>query len=196
MNYVGTASQGSRPLCKIIFLILVSLLTIPAAHAQEAISSSLSVENGELVLNGNGLRKKAFISLYRCGLYLNQFSNDAAKIVTADEPMAIRILIESGFISSKKMQTAMAEGFNKSTGGNTAAIADKIEMFKSGFSDEIVKKDTFDLVYQPGKGVEVVKNGESKLTVDGLDFKQALFGIWLSDNPVQKSLKKALLGGV
>ena len=90
----------------------------------------------------------------------------------------------------------MTEGFNKSTGGKTAAIADKIEMFKSGFSDEIVKQDTFDLVYQPGEGVEVIKNGESKVTVDGLDFKQALFGIWLSDNPVQKSLKKALLGGV
>ena len=196
MKSVLSASQGSRLLCKIISLVLVSLLTLPAGHAQEAISPTLSVESGELALNGNGLRKKAFISLYRCGLYLNQSSNDAAKIVTADEPMAIRIVIESGFISSKKMQTAMADGFNKSTGRNTAAIADKIEMFKSGFSDEIVKQDTFDLIYRPGMGVEVVKNGESKVTVDGLDFKQALFGIWLSDNPVQKSLKKALLGGV
>jgi len=26
-------------------------------------------------------------------------------------------------------------------------------------------------------------------------FKQALFGIWISDKPVQKSLKKAMLGG-
>jgi hypothetical protein len=90
----------------------------------------------------------------------------------------------------------MAEGFNKSTGGDTDSIAEEIEQFKMGFSDEIVKRDTFDLVYQPGKGVEVIKNGESKVTVGDLTFKQALFGIWLSDDPVQKSLKKALLGGV
>lgn len=195
MNAVLSVSQGSRLLLKSIYFLLISLLTLPVAHAQEGISPTLTVDSGELVLNGDGLRKKAFVSLYRCGLYLEQSGSDAAAIISADAPMALRIVIQSRLISSKKMQTAMTDGFNKSTGGNTAAIADKIELFQSGFSDEIVKQDKFDLIYQPGNGVEVVKNGESKVTVGGLDFKQALFGIWLSDDPVQKSLKKALLGG-
>jgi hypothetical protein len=30
--------------------------------------------------------------------------------------------------------------------------------------------------------------------IAGLDFKQALYGIWLGNKPVQASLKKALLG--
>lgn len=196
MKVVFSVSQWPRLLSKCIYFAIISLLMLPVAQAQEGISPTLTVESGELVLNGNGMRKKAFISLYRCGLYLQQSGNDAAAIISEDAPMALRIVIESGFISSKKMQTAMTEGFNKSTGGNTAAIADEIELFKGGFSDEIVKRDTFDLVYRPGNGVEVIKNGESKVTVGGLDFKQALFGIWLSDDPVQKSLKKALLGGV
>lgn len=173
-------------------------MTLAAAQsclAQQDLPAALSVGSGELVLNGHGMRKKAFISLYRCGLYLEQPNQTAEAIVAADAAMAVRIVIESGFISSKKMQTAMADGFNKSTGGDTASIAEEIEQFKMGFSDEIVKRDTFDLVYQPGKGVEVIKNGESKVTVGDLTFKQALFGIWLSDDPVQKSLKKALLGG-
>jgi len=29
--------------------------------------------------------------------------------------------------------------------------------------------------------------------VQGLDFKKALFGIWLSDNPVQENLKNDML---
>jgi len=33
-----------------------------------------------------------------------------------------------------------------------------------------------------------------KVQVPGLAFKQALFGIWLSDDPVQDSLKEAMLG--
>jgi hypothetical protein len=30
--------------------------------------------------------------------------------------------------------------------------------------------------------------------IDGLDFKRALFGIWLGDKPVQKELKDKMLG--
>jgi hypothetical protein len=41
--------------------------------------------------------------------------------------------------------------------------------------------------------VQVLKNGESRANVSGLAFKQALFGIWLSDNPIQKLLKAAVL---
>jgi hypothetical protein len=169
--------------------------SIQSSQAQQSFPSTLSAGKGELFLNGSGVRKKAFISLYRCALYLDKTSQDAAAIVSSEAAMAIRIVIESGFISSKKMQTALTEGFKRSTGGDTLAIDDDIALFTGGFSEEIVKQDTFDLVYQPDNGVEVIKNGESKVNVGGLAFKQALFGIWLSDDPVQKSLKKALLSG-
>jgi hypothetical protein len=46
----------------------------------------------------------------------------------------------------------------------------------------------------PGKGVEVYINGEYASVTEGLAFKKALFGIYLSDKPAQKSLKKAMLG--
>ena len=52
----------------------------------------------------------------------------------------------------------------------------------------------FDLVYLPGEGVRVLKNGEQKDTVGGLEFKKALFGIWLSDKPAQEDLKEKMLG--
>ena len=48
--------------------------------------------------------------------------------------------------------------------------------------------------YEPGKGVSVIRNGTVKVTVEGLDFKKALFGIWLSDDPIQDSLKEEMLG--
>jgi hypothetical protein len=154
---------------------------------------TLEMQGQKLMLNGAGTRKKAFISLYKAGLYLLQTGQDAAAIIAADEAMSIRISIVSGLISSKKMSKAMADGFNKSTAGNTKPIESEIAAFQGGFSDEINKQDVFDLVYQPGTGVEVIKNGESKVVVAGLPFKQALFGIWLSEDPVQESLKKGLL---
>jgi len=46
----------------------------------------------------------------------------------------------------------------------------------------------------PGKGVEIYKNGQMISTIQGLEFKKALFGIWLCNKPAQESLKEAMLG--
>ncbi|HMP05316.1 MAG TPA: chalcone isomerase family protein, partial [Lacipirellulaceae bacterium] len=58
----------------------------------------------------------------------------------------------------------------------------------------IVKGDVFDLVYLPARGVTVLKNGQRVGAIQGLAFKQALFGIWLSNRPADESLRVALLG--
>ena len=42
--------------------------------------------------------------------------------------------------------------------------------------------------------MSVIRNGEVKVVVPGLAFKKALFGIWLSDDPVQDDLKEGMLG--
>jgi len=53
-------------------------------------------------LNGEGARNKAFISLHNAGLCLANAGQDAAAIIAADDTMAVRIAIVSGWISSKK----------------------------------------------------------------------------------------------
>jgi len=61
------------------------------------------------------------------------------------------------------------------------------------FEGEIVPGDTFRLIYLPGKGTQVWHNDRFKGAIEGHDFKRALFGIWLSENPAQESLKDELL---
>ena len=46
----------------------------------------------------------------------------------------------------------------------------------------------------PNEGVVVYKNGAKKGTIEGYDFKRALFGIWLCDKPADADLKSAMLG--
>ena len=41
----------------------------------------------------------------------------------------------------------------------------------------------------------VLKNKDLQELIPGLEFKKAFFGIFLSDNPIQKNLKNAMLGG-
>jgi len=182
----------------IIPLILTLIIMSPVCNAKEIegvnLPESLEVAKSKLILNGAGVRSKFFMDLYVGGLYLENKSNNPQEIIEGDEPMAIRLHIISSLITSKKMENATREGFENATKGNTEPIKIQIEEFISVFKEKIEEDDIFDLIYLPGKGLEVYKNRELKSRIEGLDFKQALFGIWLSEKPAQKSLKKEMLG--
>lgn len=181
-------------------ILLLSLLPFLTASAQVEINdvtlpAKLDKEGTALVLNGAGIRKKLFFKVYVGGLYLQEKTSDANKIINADAPMAIRLHITSGMVSSDNMSESTREGFEASTDGNTAPLQDRIDAFISNFSDdEIVENDIFDLYYVPGAGIKSYKNGKYVSTVKGFDFKKALFGIWLSDNPADEDLKEEMLG--
>jgi hypothetical protein len=166
-----------------------------SAYGLNGIPESLSVAGKNLVLNGSGTRSKFIISVYHAGLYLQKKSKDANHIIQANEPMAIRMSIISGFASAEKMKNALNQGFSNATNGNTAPIQPQIDqLIKAAFSGKVSKGDVFDLIYVPSGGTKVVKNGKALTVVKGLALKRALFGIWLSKKPAQSSLKGELLG--
>jgi hypothetical protein len=107
--------------------------------------------------------------------------------------MAIRLEITSGLVSQEKLVESLNEGFQNSTGGDPSAIRKEIEQFRKCFAAPIAKGDVFNLVFFPSRGVTVIKNGKPQGAVQGLAFKQALFGIWLSNKPADEDLKVALL---
>jgi hypothetical protein len=148
----------------------------------------------DLVLNGAGKRTKFPVGgVYVCGLYLMQKSSDAAKIIAGDEPMSVKLQITSSLVTPDRMKGAITEGLEKSTNGNMAPLKAKIDSFMNIFKNQ-VKGDTYDFSYVPGKGLEVFKNGAMSSVIEGLDFKKALYGIWLGDKPAQDDLKAKMLG--
>lgn len=155
----------------------------------------LQWQQHDWTLNGAGIRNKMFMDLYVASLYVAQPSTDGATIIAADEPMMIRLHITSSMITGKRMADSTRDGFVRATGGNLAPIEEDVNELIRAFGDDVNQGDVFDLVYEPDTGVTVYHNGVAKSNVSGLSFKQALFGIWLSDNPVQKSLRKAMLNG-
>jgi len=181
-----------------IFALSLALLVAPV-HAAKIegveIPETFSVDSNELMLNGVGVRSKFFIDLYVGSLYLKTKSENGNQIVDADEPMSIRLHIISSMITSDKMVAATKEGFENATGNNTQPIQSQIDSFIEIFKEQINENDIFDISYQPGKGIIISKNGELKDSIDGgMEFKKAVFGIWLSDSPAQESLKKEMLG--
>lgn len=184
---------------KTFLLSLVTLVSFSFGFSQTEVGgitfeNKQQIEGYNLVLNGAGVRDKLWIDLYAAGLYLSEKNYEAAEIIKADEPMAVRLHILSSLISSKKMIKAVEEGFEHATHGHNEPLKDRINQFIRFFENKIKKGDVFQMLYKPGIGVVSFKNGEKKGTVTGLDFKKALFGIWLSDKPADDDLKKAMLG--
>lgn len=148
-----------------------------------------------LQLNGAGGRSKMWMEVYVQALYLSQLTQDPQFIIDSDTEMAIRIEITSSMVSSNKLTKAMNTGFEKSAGAQLEQLRPRIEQLKSYLSDAITEKDVFVLAYNPlDQNVYVSKNEVVKGKIPGFDFKKALFGIWLSDKPVDETLKKHLLG--
>ncbi|KAF2333249.1 chalcone isomerase family protein [Flavobacterium daemonense] len=155
----------------------------------------IEIQNKTMQLNGAGGRSKMWLEVYVQALYLSQLSQDPKFIIDSDTEMAVRIEITSSMVSSNKLTKAMNTGFEKSAGSNLEALRPRIEQFKTLLSDPITEKDVFILFYNPlDQTVNVIKNDVPKGKIPGFDFKQALFGIWLSDKPVDETLKKHLLG--
>lgn len=184
---------------KKIIIVLIALMSAGLTSAQTEVGgvklpNSETFQDQTLTLNGAGVREKLWIDLYAGGLYLPKKSSDASAIISGNEPMSIKLHIVSKLITSDKMMDAVSEGFENSTNGNTKPLAPKIEKFQSFFLDEIKKNDVFDIVYLPSKGVMVFKNDKELGIIDGMDFKKALFGIWLSNKPADDDLKEAMLG--
>ncbi len=184
---------------KKLFTIFIGLAMVCITQAQTKVGSvtlpnTETFGNYELVLNGAGVREKLWIDLYAAGLYLQEKSSNAKAILEADKPMSVKLHIVSSLINSKKMISAIEDGFENSTNGNVKPYREKIDQFIAFFKEEIKKGDIYDITYQPGKGVVSYKNGQEKGTVKGKDFKEALFGIWLSNRPADDDLKEGMLG--
>ena len=180
------------------FLLTACLIASSVQAAKVAgveLEESLSIGSHEMTFNGAGLRKRLFIKLYVGSLYLANASSDASAIIEADEAMSIRINVLSDLLTRNKMIKALKDGFRKATGGNTAAIRPQIDQMLDSMQEKIRPGDSYTLSYEPGVGTHIMRGDETLSTIEGLAFKQALFGIWLSDSPAQASLKKAMLGG-
>jgi len=177
-----------------LILLLLGFFSLAPSHAAE-LPSKIEYQDAKLTLNGQGTRIKFFMKVYKCSLYLQSSSSDAEEIINSDMPMSIRIDVMSTLVTPEAMKTALNEGLEKSTGSNTGPIMQEIDQLNSTFNTEVGSGDFYEFTYLPGSGIHVLKNSSYIDTIPGLEFKKAFFGIYLSKNPVQKSLKKAMLGG-
>ena len=175
-------------------ILLFSFFSLAPAYAAEP-PSEIEYQGAKLTLNGKGVRIKFFMKVYEGSLYLESSSSNAEEIIKSDAPMSIRIDVLSSLVTPEAMKTALNEGLEKSTGKNTAPIMKEISQLNASFNSDVGSGDFYEFIYLPDSGIDVLKNSKYIDTIVGIEFKKAFFGIFLSSSPIQKSLKKAMLGG-
>jgi hypothetical protein len=166
------------------------LAALPASALEISgvkVPESIQVEGKTLVLNGAGLRTKSFlkVKVYVAGLYVTQRSTDAAAIVALDAPKVIRM-------------TLMRDGVESNSPTQVVPLAPKLKQVEDAFPAEFKEGQVLSVTYVPGQGTTVGVEGAKGVTVEGKDFADALFRIWLGPKPTDgglEDLKEALLAG-
>lgn len=162
-----------------------------------ALPALYKFKTNNLILNGAGLRELLWVDVYACALYLTTPETDAEKIINNDDLMIVRMDILSKAVSHTKMVKAFHKGFEEANSPEVVAnLESEIELFLEYIEGLTLKVgDKVDVVYEPYKGVSLYINYSKIGTIGDLEFKKAIFNIWLSQNPVDKSLTPELLEG-
>jgi hypothetical protein len=152
-----------------------------------------------LVLNGAGLRTKSFLAIrvYVGALYVTQRSTDAGAIVAADAPKAIRLTLLRD-VDKESMLKSLQEGIESNSPGQSAALAPRMKLLEGSFPAEFKEKQVLAVAWVPGKGTTIGVEGGKTITIEGKDFADAIFRVWLGPKPTDggvEDLKAALLSG-
>lgn len=176
-------------------LLALALSLSPAASAGElagvTMPDTASLGGQTLVLNGMGLREKYFVDIYVGGLYLPSRTTSSSKAVTQDVPKRITMHFIYKEVTAEQMAETFHEGLEKQ--GNPPELAARMAKLESLLTD-VHQGDVVQLDYVPGAGTSLTINGTTKGTIEGADFMQAIWAIYVGENPANKKLKEGMLG--
>ena len=148
-----------------------------------------------LSLNGSGLRRRFFVTLYVGALYLPEPAGTLDDILAMPGAKRFSMHFVHKEITPDKLVPVWNAGFEKNlTPDQFRALRPRIANF-NGLFPTLRKGDRIDLDILPGRGVQVWINDKQRGKVVGDDFSRALLRIWLGDHPADAGLKRGLLGG-
>ena len=177
--------------------ILLLGLALPSSAAELAgvqMDDSIQVGGETLVLNGQGLRKKAIFKVYVAGLYLPQRQSDPQTILTTDT--ARRMVLQFvRTVDRESLSGAWEDCLRANRPGASASLRADFSRL-SGYMQDVKKKDRMTFTYLPGQGTEVAVSGQSVGTVPGKEFADTLFGCWIGPTPPTEEFKEGVLGSL
>ena len=178
-----------------LLVSMAVLLAVPALAGElngVKMEDSITVDGKALKLNGMGQRKKVVFKVYVAGLYLENPTSDANKIIAADETRRVDMSMQRN-LEKEKITEAIRDGIAKNSKDKAAALEERLKKLTAAVPD-LKEGQVLSITYVPGKGTTLKGGTAGEVTVEGKDFADALFQVWLGQSPVDDGLKKGMLG--
>lgn len=180
---------------KTLALLLVTLVpTLALAGELNGVKMEDSVEASgkKLALNGMGLRKKFVFKVYVAGLYLEEKTKDAKTVIEKDQVRRVHMRMLRS-LDKKQMAEAIETGFQNNAKDKMPALRERLDKLLKEMVD-LREKDDVIITYTPNKGTALSIRGKEGTFVEGKDFADAMFSVWLGSSPADYDLKEGMLG--
>ena len=179
-------------------VLAVLALALSAAFASAAdvggvkVPDTMTAGGKDLKLNGAGIRKKAIFKVYVAGLYVETPAKDASALLASSQAKSMHLWMLRD-IKGANVSGAIADGFQLNSKAALPQLQPRLDQLAKMIPD-LQEGDQMSLSWVPDKGTVVNVRGTDVGTIEGRDFADALFAVWLGPSPVQDDLKQALLG--
>ena len=180
-----------------VVFVSMSVAASAAEVAGIRLNERMSLGTSELVLNGAGLRKRAFFKVYVAGLYLTQEKTSPAEVFALAGPKRISLTLMRN-LPVLELAKALKSGIHDNSSpeerqaleGRVEELSARLLAIREGKRGDVITVD-----WLPDAGTLVAVNGEVKgNAIPGDDVYRAVLRVWLGDHPTSAGLKKELLG--
>lgn len=155
-------------------------------------SKTIEVQKNRLYLNGVALMKYLiFVEAYAGALYLPKNADGAQAL---DDIMKRLELEYRVAITADDFARATRQKIKETvSSSNFIRLLPKIESLNRLYQS-VRPGDRYALTYVPGEGTQLNYNSTLLGSIEGADFANALFGIWIGNDPIDKGFRDKLLG--
>jgi len=142
-------------------------------------------------LIGAGLKKFLAVKVVAAGFYLPEDASSEQAL--EDIPKRLEMVYLQN-IPRVELQRATLQGIRKNvTAREFRKLRDRIDQINAQYPN-VRPGDRISVTYLPGRGTLIDVNGSARAVIQGEDFAQAFYAIWVGKRPVDRRIKEYLLG--
>ena len=108
--------------------------------------------------------------------------------------MLVRLHFIYDGVDADKLSNGWMKGLTRIAPDADENLQKAMAEFSGLFTVRVKENDVYDITWMPNTGLEVRFNGSLLLVINSLDFKKALFAIWIGEKPGDADLKVGMLG--
>lgn len=150
------------------------------------------VSQTTMEIEGAGILRYWGFSVYAAAFYLPDGQTSGQDFL--NQNIAKKLIIEYVRpIDREDIIRATIANLQQNPEVDYEALKPKYEQFFESLVS-VKENDIYTAIYYPDQGTGFYLNGERKALIKGREFAGSFFGIWLSEYPIDRGLRDALLG--